>query len=80
MPLYNPGQTVYATETITTEATGDRPYSLHDNRGDALVVLESTNKDDYPYLVANNPEGKEPFYVKISEIMGQKPFIHNARG
>lgn len=74
MALYEIGQTVYANTEISTAACGDHPAFLHANRGDALVVLEHRPGSEFPYVVANNPEGKEPFSVKSTELMGQKPF------
>lgn len=80
MAIYQIGQTVYAATTIKTDATGDHPAFLHAKHGDELIVIEHTDRKDFPYLLANNPEGKEPFYASPKEIMGQKPFAHNARG
>lgn len=77
MPLYNVGQTVYATKELSTSATGDHPAFLHARAGNALVVLEYRANQEFPYLVADNPEGREAFYAKSIELMGQKPFAHN---
>ncbi|MCY1287626.1 hypothetical protein D9M68_17670 [compost metagenome] len=77
MSVFSIGQTVWAGKILVTDACGDHPSFLHARAGDELIVLAYEPGREYPYSVADNPEGLESFRACAKDLMGQKPFKHN---
>ena len=80
MPLYEPGQIVYANRDLNTDACGDHPAFAHARYGDALYVLAHRPERENPYLLSKDKDGSLPFSASAKELMAQKPFQHNEYG